>query len=96
MNILTTSRCTPHGYPEFCFGYDALVPPQDVEWLADVLAGSVEQGSRFKDGETIELGTLFLRVTLEDGVLVVQEPDFCSMPLTWVNGVTQSLRLQRL
>ncbi len=79
MNTLTTSRCAPHGHPEFRIAYDAPVPPQDVEWLADILAGSVERGSRFQNGETIELGSIFLRVTLEDDLLIVQEPDFCRM-----------------
>jgi hypothetical protein len=92
----TTNVCSAYGTRDFRLIGDPSIPVVDVQWLAALLTDSVANGTRFISGQTIELGSLLLRLELLDDVLLVTEPDFMSMPIVWTRGVNNTLRIIRL
>jgi hypothetical protein len=95
---LITQRCGAHGHPEFKLVFDSDQTLRvDVDWLARFLEAAVSGGEHFKPLETIQIGWVRNRVGLEPpGMLVLEEPDFSSMPIRWVRGVGTTLRHLRL
>ena len=64
----------------------------DAEWLIRVLESWVAEGRRFAAGEMVQVGWSLLQIeSRDDGLLRFLEPDFKSMPVSWVPGVTSSL-----
>jgi hypothetical protein len=64
-----------------------------ADGLAEYFKSQVANGTRFKAGETVQLGWGVLRlVGDDDGELVVTEPDFHSMPIQWIDGAQQTMR----
>ena len=95
MEIVTT-KCSEWGHPEFRLEFDAAIPQVDVDVLVSFLEQSVENGTRYEHGQSIELGSMILWLVAVDGYFNVEEPDLLNVPLTRRVGVTQSLRTLRL
>jgi hypothetical protein len=93
---VSTTQCEKFRHPEFRLTVDSYIPRIDIGVLVSFLEESVENGSRFADGETISFGSMLLRVASIDGSFSLEEPDLKSLPIVWKNGVTQSLKLLRL
>jgi hypothetical protein len=93
-----TGRCNTKAHPEFTLAYDPRrALERDVRWYAGVLEQLVASGSRFKPGDSLQLGWSTARVTsLPDGTLGLEEYDLKSMPPKRQAGVTESLRVLRL
>jgi len=71
------------------------VQPEAVElarWIGDYFESKILAGTRFRDGEKVQLGWSLLLLCLVDGVLEVFEPDFFSMPIQWCRGVNNTIR----
>lgn len=87
-----TTQCSAHGHAEFTLHFERDVPVPGLErMLIGYFEGAVQQGSRFKPGQTVQLGWATLRLTQrEDGTLGVLEPDL-KQELKWVEAVDQSL-----
>lgn len=91
-----TTRCSDSGHPEFELEFNSEIPQADVKALVGFLEESVQSGCRYKNGETIQFGSMTLRVVQAGGYFKLQEPDQVKTPIAWNDGVTQSLRLLRL
>ncbi|HEY0913286.1 MAG TPA: hypothetical protein VGE22_00325 [Solimonas sp.] len=93
---LLTQRCQEHAHPEFAIEFD---PGQmlagDAEWLVQVLESWVANGRRMAAGETVQIGWSFLQLKKQGKALGFLEPEFGSMPIKWVPGVTATLRQLR-
>jgi len=67
-----------------------------LEELARPIVGYFETqaqaGTRFQDGQTVELGWSLLLLRQIEGHLEVFEPDFDSMPIRWCKGVNNTVR----
>ena len=70
----------------------------DVDHFVATLRGMVENGSRFKTGQTLQIGWLWLKFIDDgEGWLAVHEPDFpAPPPAPFVPGVTRTLKTLRL
>jgi hypothetical protein len=71
----------------------------DINWLLTFLSKNVASGIRYNSEELIQIGWMILKVqTNEEGTLSLLEPDFCEIPIKFVDSVTQTLvhlRLQK-
>lgn len=97
MRTVDTS-CRTEGHPEFRLQVDeTAVPEPDIRFFVEALEGWVQQGDRFVNGETVQLGWSVMRVRPNaDGTLSLLEPDFVSLPIAWVDSVTVTLQHLRL
>lgn len=88
-----TSKCAAHGHPEIEVRYsEARVPPVDVDSLLAFFEQSVRAGTRYKPGETLQIGWMFTRLFDRGrGLLGLEEPDFASVPIRWVDCVDRTL-----
>jgi hypothetical protein len=91
--LARTSECLLYDHPEFAVewsGDDALKP-----WLNNFLGwleGEVATGTQFEPGEIVQFGWSFLKATPRpDGTLALFEPDFTSMPVAFVDSVSNTL-----
>lgn len=91
--LMKTSQCSAFGHPEFNIECDAIwAESGTLNWFTDWLEASVKGGKVFQPGETVQLGWSILRIgSDEDGCLKFLEPDFVSLPVNFVTGVSQSL-----
>ena len=70
----------------------AVVSPAPVEWFGGVLQGMANDGSRFEAGQTMQVGWSVVRLeAADDGPLEFREPDFRSMPVKWMPGLSNTL-----
>src|SRR5690242_5545186 len=88
-----TTQCGKYGQPEIVFqAQTASIPDVDREWLTRTLEEMVASGSRFKAGETLQLGWMVNRFEQgEGGTLRLQEPDMKSMPIAFIDRVDNTL-----
>jgi hypothetical protein len=93
LDEITTSQCHRYGQAEFRFKVDrSRVLPVDIDWFRQTLEGWVAGGERFRDGETVQLGWGLLKVKANgDGTHSLLEPDFGTLPIEWIDVVTDSL-----
>jgi hypothetical protein len=99
MTILRTTTCHQYGHPEFQIAFDAsLVPVEgDLHWFIDWLEQSVADGERFSPGQTCQIGWMVTEVRQgEGGTLSLWEPDMHSMPIVWVESLSNTLAHLRL
>lgn len=87
-----TSRCKEYDHPEFLLTYDSTILEEWVDWFLNYLEEAVADGSVFKAEETIQVGWMIARFKEQQGELLVEEPDFKSMPINWVNSVSNTLK----
>lgn len=88
----TTTQCAAHGHAEFTIHFERDVPVPGLErMLIGYFENAVKSGTKFKPGQTVQLGWATLRLTQrEDGTLGVLEPDL-KHELKWTESVDQSL-----
>jgi hypothetical protein len=87
-----TTTCAGHDHSEFTLRFLRDVPVPGLEkMLLGYLENAVATGTRFKPGQTVQLGWATLRLTQrDDGTLGVLEPDL-KTELKWIESVDQSL-----
>lgn len=92
MTEFHTTHCAEHQHPEFTIRFLREVPVPGLEkMLLGYFENAVASGTRFKPGQTVQLGWATLRLTQrEDGTLGVLEPDL-KTELKWIESVDQSL-----
>jgi hypothetical protein len=99
MKVLRTTTCVRQGHPEFRIAYDPAVAvvADDADWLLGWLEESVAAGTRYKVGQTCQVGWLVTEVRQhESGDLALWEPDMRSLPVEWAEGVSHTLAHLRL
>ncbi len=75
--------------------FDDTVPRVDVDWIASIIREYILDGSSLEDGQLIEFGSMLFRMNLFGDELQFTEPDFRAMPIRWIPGLTNSLKLSR-
>ena len=64
-----------------------------ADWIADYLDAAVDEGARFREGETLATGWSVTKFVSDDrGRLELHEPSFGSFPIRWVRGVDRAVR----
>ena len=99
MKTLRTTTCAGHGHPEFRITFDpsVVVVPDDARWLLTGLEASVAEGTRYKPGETVQVGWALTEVRQgEDGDLSLWESDMRSLPVQWSMGLSRTLAQLRV
>ena len=81
---------------EFRLIVDPVIPQADVDALVSFLEQSMQQGTRFGDGQTIDFGSMIFRIVSSGDFLTLEEPDLVAFPISWKTGITQSMKLMRL
>src|SRR5688572_18105307 len=77
-----TRHCRDYGLPEIRFEVSDKTPAADVEWLLGTLEHMAAQGSRFRAGDTIQIGWVVNRLeAAKRKTLRLVEPDMFSSPL---------------
>ncbi|MES2039039.1 MAG: hypothetical protein V4495_14485 [Pseudomonadota bacterium] len=92
-----TTACSQYGQPEFVFssGPQKLIAA-DVAWFKKVLEDMVASGEKFKDAETILVGSMVLKIAVtKDGTYRLLEPDMKSMPIKFVDSIATTLKIIR-
>lgn len=93
---VSTTECTRYQQPEFIFSTGEHAIAGDVRWLKDTLESMVAEGSRFKPGETLQIGPMVLKLeAAEGGKLRLTEPDMKAMPIKFINSVATTLLMVR-
>ncbi|MDP2273411.1 MAG: hypothetical protein Q8N23_02450 [Archangium sp.] len=92
MKEFRTTQCAAFDHAEFTLRFLRDVPVPDLEkMLIGYFENAVATGTRFKPGQTVQLGWATLRLTQrDDGTLGVLEPDL-KHELKWIESVDQSL-----
>lgn len=87
-----TTGCAAFEHSEVTLTFRREVPVPDLEkMLVGYFESAVASGTRFKPGQTVQLGWATLRLTQrDDGTLGVLEPDL-KHELKWIESVDQSL-----
>lgn len=89
----STQKCRQYGHPEIsveCKDASALAPGlrSFLEWIESEVAG----GRRFLPEQTIQFGWSILKIHQRtDDTLGLSEPDFQSMPIKFVDSVSNTL-----
>jgi hypothetical protein len=91
-----TIKCPGYNHPDLQLVVDAAIPHVDVDVLASFLEQSVRGGARYEDGQTIEFGSMLFRLRKLTDFLTLQEPDLRTIPISWTEGITNSMKLLRL
>ncbi len=91
---LRTTQCRQYDQPEIAFQVkSAAIPAPDPQWVIETLETMVASGSRFKPGDTLQLGWMINQFAAgPDGTLRLQEPDMRSMPTAFVDQLDNTLR----
>jgi hypothetical protein len=89
----STKICKEYGQPEIsveCDDKAFLVP--GLQWLLKWLETEVTKGRRFLPGETVQVGWSILEIRQHgNDALTLFEPDFKSMPIKFVDSVSNTL-----
>ena len=98
MNRFITRACNQYGQPELVIEYEPDgVIQDDVAHLAATLEQMVRDGARFEPDQSLALGwSVVWFVSCPDGCLGFEEPDFRSMPVQRVPGLTSTIKHLRL
>jgi hypothetical protein len=91
-----TINCSRYDHPDFQLMVDSAIPHVDVDCLVSFLEESVQGGTRYLDGQTMQFGSMLFRIVALDNLLTLQEPDLRTFPISWTTGITRSLQLLRL
>ena len=92
-----TESLQKYGHKEFVISYDDHVVIQpDIDSLREFLERQVSESVRYKPGETIQIGWMFVKVGESEQKLVLSEPDLEHVPIVFVSGVTRTLSILRL
>ncbi len=88
-----TQRCRQHGHLEISVECEDTLPlSPTLQWFIGWLESEVADGRRFIPEQTIQVGWSLLEIRQRtDGTLALFEPDFQSMPVRFVDGVSKTL-----
>jgi hypothetical protein len=87
-----TTSCHKFGQHEIIMGVEKSAD-LDPKWLVEYFESSTAQGRRFQPNETVQIGwMLVLLKETESGDLDLWEPQFDSIPISWIKGVNNTLR----
>jgi hypothetical protein len=89
----STQQCQKFGQAEISVCYeDSSFMQSNVRWLLQWIESEVASGRRFLPEQTVQVGWSLLQIRLrDDGALSLFEPDFESMPVKFVDGVSRTL-----
>ncbi|MFD1710891.1 hypothetical protein FVQ98_01235 [Ottowia sp. GY511] len=90
----TTTQCGQFKHPEIEFSVSTkAVPEGDIQHMVASLERMVASGSRFKDGETLQLGWMVTRfASAPGGKLRLTEPDMKKVPIRFVDSLDSTLK----
>ncbi len=95
-HLITTTKCSAYEHPEFLFECDSAIPQADIDIFTSFLEESVENGTRYNEGDLILFGSMLLQIAKVNDSLTIAEPDLQTMPIEWKQGVTRSMQILRL
>src|SRR3954469_14571281 len=88
-----TSKCKEHGHLEvsvLCDETSAL--SSKLKWLLEWIESEVARGRRFLPEQTVQIGWSVLEIRQRnDGTLALFEPDFQSIPVKFIDSVSNTL-----
>jgi hypothetical protein len=89
-----TRKCKEHGQLEISvFCDDGLPLAENLKWLLEWIESEVAGGRRFLPEQIVQIGWSLLEIRQRtDGTLALFEPDFQSMPVKFVDSVSNTLR----
>jgi hypothetical protein len=95
--LFKTKKCREFEHPEFCIKCNMdVISSCDIEWILSFLENEVKRGIRFKTDETIQIGWMLdLFKLMDDGYLHILEPDFNSLPIIFIDSMTNTLKQLR-
>lgn len=90
----TTTQCGKFNHPEIEFSVSSKAAPEaDIQHMVASLEHMVASGSRFKDGETLQLGWMVTRFARgPGGKLKLTEPDMKKVPIRFVESLDSTLK----
>ncbi|MCJ8313866.1 MAG: hypothetical protein HRU38_17380 [Saccharospirillaceae bacterium] len=71
------------------------IPDTDINWFREYLDSSMLEGSQFKEGQTIQLGSYLIKLETIDNKLTLLEPELKGNVFNFVPGVNNTLRILR-
>lgn len=75
---------------------DKAIPEQDVKVILEGFEEQIASGVRFKDEETLQLGFMLNQFKkLDDGRLVLEEPDMFSFPINFIPSMNYTFKTLR-
>jgi hypothetical protein len=88
-----TTLCHKYGHPEFLLQiHDESVAASRIDWLLNWLQREVTNGKKFLPDQIVQIGWSLLKVfPRENGTLGLLEPDFKSLPINFVDSVSNTL-----
>jgi len=91
---LTTTKCGHFGHPEFLLEVDEkIVPDLYLKEAAATVESMVAEGSVFRPKQTFQIGWMITKIDSYDAShLTLIEPDMKTFPISWVAGISQTLR----
>jgi len=89
----STQKCRQFGHPEISVECsDASAHSQNLRSFLEWIESEVERGRRFLPEQTVQFGWSVLEIRQRaDGMLGLFEPDFKSMPVKFVDSVSNTL-----
>lgn len=93
MIFARTQRCREYGHPEVRLSFDeTVVEAERASELLKSIEEEVSRGVRYKSGQSLQVGWSIVEfVDMSDGTLELQEPDFRSFPIRYVDSMTRTL-----
>lgn len=94
---IKTEGLEKYGHKDFCLKYDTdYALDIDAQFLRDYLADTVASGTTIKPEQTIQLGSIWMKVVDEGEYLTLHEPDLVEYPLSYFESVSYTLMLLRM
>nr|WP_086938734.1 hypothetical protein [Thaumasiovibrio occultus] len=91
-----TTGCARAEHPEFVLCVDdPTVPQADIKHIIHYLESSVMKGTRYFEGQHVQIGFMLLKVAKDGDCLRLFEPKLKSMPLEFINSVSLTLKFLR-
>ena len=92
MSDYRTENCHLFGHPEIVLPFTGA--PPDPLWLLQTLEEMVASGSVFKHGQAVEIcgGTCKIHGR-ENGDMELRQPDMTIIPIQWIPGMDQPVRM---
>ena len=88
---LSTGRTSAVDQLEIAFEVESDVA-ELARWIVTYFESQISAGTRFQDGQTIQLGWSSLLLRKVGDVLEVLEPDFAACPIRWCQGLNHTVR----
>lgn len=74
---------------------DKLVPDPDIDWLLDYLQSEFGASTWPTEPMLLQVGMMLLQIRNSGNRITIFEPDMISLPIVFVEGVTNTLRILR-